>query len=64
MSKRGDAYLRGILIHGARSVVYRSNKRPDEHCNELQRWLKGLIERIEAEYMFATTFVRKIFSST
>ncbi|CAM4064463.1 IS110 family transposase [Xenorhabdus thuongxuanensis] len=45
ISKRGDAYLRGILIHGARSVVYRLSKRPDEQCNELQRWLKGLIER-------------------
>ncbi|OTA15894.1 transposase [Xenorhabdus beddingii] len=45
ISKRGNSYLRGILIHGARSVVYRLNKRPDEQCNELQRWLKGLIER-------------------
>ncbi len=45
ISKRGDAYLRGILIHGARSVIYRLNKRPDEQCNELQRWLKSLIER-------------------
>ncbi|OTA14782.1 transposase [Xenorhabdus vietnamensis] len=45
VSKRGDAYLRGILIHDARSFVYRLNKRPDEQCNELQRWLKGLIER-------------------
>ncbi|OKO98583.1 IS110 family transposase [Xenorhabdus eapokensis] len=45
INKRGDAYLRGILIHGARSVVYQLSKRPDEQCNELQRWLKGLIER-------------------
>ncbi|MEX0446206.1 transposase [Xenorhabdus sp. SGI246] len=45
ISKRGDAYLRGILIHGARSIVYRVSKRPDEQCNELQRWIKGLIER-------------------
>ncbi|WP_335673761.1 IS110 family transposase [Xenorhabdus hominickii] len=45
ISKRGDAYLRGILIHGARSVIYRLSKRPDEQCSELQYWLKSLIER-------------------
>lgn len=32
MSKRGDAYLRTLLIHGARSVIYRATQRanPDE----------------------------------
>ncbi|WP_228865777.1 transposase [Xenorhabdus sp. PB30.3] len=45
ISKLGNAYLRGILIHGARSVVYQLSKRPDEQCDELQRWLKGVIER-------------------
>ncbi|MEQ1967088.1 transposase, partial [Xenorhabdus nematophila] len=29
ITKRGDGYLRGILIHGARSVVYRVQKLPD-----------------------------------
>jgi len=29
MSKRGDAYLRTMLIHGARSVIYRSTQRAD-----------------------------------
>ena len=28
-SKRGDPYLRTILIHGARSVVYRANQKTD-----------------------------------
>jgi transposase len=32
MSKRGDAYLRTLLIHGARSVIYRATQRanPEE----------------------------------
>ncbi|MCW8177617.1 IS110 family RNA-guided transposase [Verminephrobacter aporrectodeae] len=29
MSKRGDAYLRTMLIHGARSVIYRATQRAD-----------------------------------
>ncbi len=45
ISKRGDVYLRSLLIHRARSVVYRLKTLPDERCNGLQRWLKGLIAR-------------------
>ncbi|WP_275384161.1 IS110 family transposase [Xenorhabdus bovienii] len=45
ITKRGDSYLRGILIHGACSVAYRAQKLPDEHCNGLQCWLKGVIAR-------------------
>lgn len=40
MSKRGDAYLRTLLIHGARSVIYRANQRADA-----QSWLFKLITR-------------------
>ncbi len=29
MSKRGDAYLRTLLIHGARSVIFRTRQKPD-----------------------------------
>jgi transposase len=29
MSKRGDAYLRTMLIHGARSVIYRATQKSD-----------------------------------
>lgn len=29
MSKRGDAYLRTMLIHGARSVIYRAMQKAD-----------------------------------
>ncbi|QHP53817.1 IS110 family transposase [Pectobacterium carotovorum subsp. carotovorum] len=45
ITKRGDGYLRGLLIHGARSVVYRTVNLPDERCSHLQRWLKGIIAR-------------------
>jgi transposase len=45
ITKRGDGYLRGLLIHGARSVVYRVANLPDEQCGGLQRWLKGIIVR-------------------
>jgi transposase len=40
MSKRGDAYLRTLLIHGARSVIYRAGQRA-----EAQSWLFKLITR-------------------
>jgi transposase len=40
MSKRGDAYLRTLLIHGARSVIYRAGQRADE-----QSWLFKLMNR-------------------
>ena len=41
ISKRGDAYLRSILIHGARAVVAQA-KHKDDH---LSRWVTGLAER-------------------
>lgn len=41
ISKRGDAYLRSILIHGARSVVAQARHKEDR----LSRWLTGLAER-------------------
>ena len=40
MSKRGDAYVRTLLIHGARSVIYRAGQRADA-----QSWLFKLINR-------------------
>lgn len=43
MSKRGDAYLRTLLIHGARSVIYRTRQRADE-----KSWLFNLVERRNA----------------
>lgn len=41
ISKRGDAYLRTLLIHGARTVLRHANKRDDD----LSRWIVRLSER-------------------
>jgi transposase len=41
ISKRGDSYLRKLLIHGARSVIYRSKDKDDG----LSRWVKGVAAR-------------------
>lgn len=40
MSKRGDSYLRTLLIHGARSVIYRATQRA-----EADSWLFKLTNR-------------------
>jgi transposase len=40
MSKRGAAYLRTMLIHGARSVIYRATQRFDA-----ESWLIKLANR-------------------
>lgn len=41
ISKRGDGYLRKLLIHGARSVLYRVDKKNDAKS----RWLISLKQR-------------------
>jgi transposase len=41
ISKRGDTYLRTLLIHGARSVIYAAQRKKDK----LDGWLGRLIER-------------------
>jgi transposase len=40
ISKRGDTYLRSVLIHGARSVIQHASKRSDR----LSRWVQRLCE--------------------
>jgi transposase len=40
MSKRGDSYLRTLLIHGARSVIYRAGQRADP-CS----WVSAVVQR-------------------
>ncbi len=40
MSKRGDTYLRTLLIHGARSVIYRAGQKA-ESCS----WINGVVNR-------------------
>ena len=41
ISKRGDAYLRTLLIHGARAVIRVADRKPDYE----ESWLGGLISR-------------------
>lgn len=41
ISKRGDSYLRGLLIHGARAVLYRAKRKDDKRS----LWLNQLNER-------------------
>lgn len=41
ISKRGDRYLRCLLIQGARAVVLRANK----HDDPLSRWINRLVDR-------------------
>jgi transposase len=41
ISKRGDVYLRTLLIHGARSVITAVERKPN-HADE---WLKKLLAR-------------------
>lgn len=41
ISKRGDKYLRKLLIHGSRSVLIRIDSRDDKQA----QWLKKLVER-------------------
>jgi transposase len=40
ISKRGDTYLRTLLIHGARSVIYRASRKTDV-CS----WIDAVVER-------------------
>jgi transposase len=41
ISKRGDTYLRTLLIHGARAVISTCEKKEDRKS----QWLKGIMER-------------------
>jgi transposase len=41
ISKRGNRYLRSVLIHGARSVVKNADKKDDA----LSRWVTQLVQR-------------------
>lgn len=45
ISKRGERYLRTILIHGARAMVYRYTNRIDEQAPPIMRWVQQLIAR-------------------
>jgi transposase len=41
ISKRGDCYIRKLLVHGARAVVYRSQNKKDSRSE----WINNIAER-------------------
>ena len=41
ISKRGDSYLRSLLIHGARSVIYNGKDKTNPTC----KWINGIVSR-------------------
>lgn len=45
ISKRGDCYLRTLLIHGARSVIHWESKRAESQKSESCSWLSGVLKR-------------------
>lgn len=45
VAPQGEKKTNKMIIHGARSVVYRVVNLPDKRCSGLQRWLKGIITR-------------------
>jgi transposase len=44
ISKRGDPYLRKLLVHGARAVIRHANNRDDT----LSEWIRALMARKHA----------------
>jgi len=44
ISKRGNTYLRCLLVHGARSVIYQVMKQQKD--DKRSRWLRQLVERV------------------
>ena len=45
ISKRGDRYLRALLVHGARSVLYALKRKKEDCLPPLMKWLKSVSER-------------------
>lgn len=44
ITKRGDCYLRTLLIHGARSAILAAQRKPDDPQHP--SWLKHLLDRV------------------
>ncbi len=60
ISKRGDAYLRTLLIHGARSVIAAIQKRSNAGLDprllsRTERWVLDLVNRSNANVAAAST---------
>jgi transposase len=57
ISKRGDAYLRTLLIHGARSVLYAAKRLP--RPDRLRAWALG-VERLRGHHRAAVALANKL----
>ena len=45
-TKRGDAYLRTLLILGAKSALQAALRKPPERRHRLQQWIVAVLARI------------------
>lgn len=45
ITKRGDRYLRSLLVHGARAVVSSAAKMPMENASPFERKIKSMLEK-------------------
>lgn len=46
ITRRGDSYLRSLLVQGARSTLQAALKKPPEQLNRLQQWIIRLYGRV------------------
>lgn len=46
ISRRGDTYLRSLLVQGAKSTLQSALKQPAERASRLQRWIVDLYGRV------------------
>jgi len=45
-TRRGDTYLRTLLVQGARSTLTQARRRAPEEATRLQRWMVALYARV------------------
>lgn len=46
ISRRGDAYLRSLLVQGAKSALQAARRQPPEKASRLQRWIVDVYGRV------------------
>jgi len=46
ISRRGDAYLRSLLVQGAKSALQAALRQPPDKANRLQRWIVEVYGRV------------------
>ncbi len=46
ISRRGDAYLRSLLVQGAKGALQAALRQPPDKANRLQRWIVEVYARV------------------